>query len=161
LTPFIGPTLERLVLGAADYGHHTISRFFALHAGIIPGGIIAFIVAHLYLFRRHGVTAREPKRRPDAPFWPDQVFRDVVACLAVLLVILFFNFRSHGAGLDAPADPSESYPARPEWYFLFLFELLKYFPGGTEVWGAIVIPTLVLIVMCLMPFLGKWRLGHR
>ena len=162
ITPIIGPGLQRIIVGGSDYGHHTLTRFFALHAGIIPGVIIAFIVAHIYLFRKHGVTPKEPRRRPDAAFWPDQVLRDVVANGAVLLVVLFLVFRYHGAELGAPADPSEQFSAaRPEWYFLFLFELLKYFPGGTEVWGAIVIPSVLLLVLALMPFVGNWKLGHR
>ncbi len=162
ITPFIGPELQKIVVGGTDYGHHTLTRFFALHAGIIPGAIIAFIVAHIYLFRKHGLTAKEPRRRPDAAFWPDQVLRDAVACLAVLLVVLFLVFRYHGADLGAPADPSEQFSAaRPEWYFLFLFELLKYFPGGTEIWGAIIIPGILMAVLAAMPFIGNWKLGHR
>ena len=162
ITPFIGPELQKLVVGGSDYGHHTLTRFFALHAGVIPGVIIAFIVAHIYLFRRHGLTPKEPRRRPDAAFWPDQVLRDAVACLAVLLVVFFFIIRYRGAELGAPADASEQFSAaRPEWYFLFLFQLLKYFPGGTEIWGAIVIPALLMGVLIAMPFVGKWKLGHR
>lgn len=161
ITPIIGPDLQKIVVGGSAYGHHTLTRFFALHAGVIPGAIIAFIVAHIYLFRKHGITPAEPRRRPDAAFWPDQVLRDAIACLAVLLVVLFLVFRSHGAELGAPADPSEEFQARPEWYFLFLFELLKYFPGETEIWGAIVLPTILLLVLAAMPFIGKWKLGHR
>ncbi len=162
ITPFIGPELQKLVVGGADYGHHTLTRFFALHAGIIPGAIIAFIVGHIYFFRKHGITPKEPRRRPDAAFWPDQVLRDAVACLAVLAVVLFLVIRTRGAELGAPADPSEQFSAaRPEWYFLFLFEFLKYFPGGTEVWGAIVLPGLAMAFLAAMPFIGKWKLGHR
>jgi ubiquinol-cytochrome c reductase cytochrome b subunit len=162
ITPFVGPELQKIVVGGVDYGHHTLTRFFALHAGVIPGAIIAFIVAHVYLFRKHGLTPKEPRRRPDAAFWPDQVLRDAVACLAVLAVVVFLVVRHHGAELGAPADPSEQFSAaRPEWYFLFLFELLKYFPGGTEVWGAIVLPGLLMAVLAAMPFVGNWKLGHR
>lgn len=162
ITPVIGPALQKLIVGGSDYGHHTLTRFFALHAGIIPGAIIAFIGVHIYLFRRHGITPKEPRRKPDAAFWPDQVLRDAVACLAVLLVVVFLIVRYHGADLGAPADPSEQFSAaRPEWYFLFLFELLKYFPGGTEVWGAIILPGLLLLVLAAMPFIAGWRLGHR
>lgn len=162
ITPIVGPALQKLVVGGGDYGHHTLTRFFALHAGVIPGAIIAFIGAHVYLFRRHGLTPKEPKKKPDAAFWPDQVLRDAVACLAVLVVVLFLILRTHGAELGSPADASEQFSAaRPEWYFLFLFQLLKYFPGGTEIWGAIVIPTLLLLVLAAMPFVGNWKLGHR
>ena len=109
ITPFIGPELQKLIIGGADYGHHTLTRFFALHAGVLPGAIIALLVGHIYLFRRHGLTAKEPRRKPDAAFWPDQVLKDSVACLAVLAAVLFLVIRTRGADLAAPADPSEPY----------------------------------------------------
>ena len=162
ITPIIGPALQKLVIGGSDYGHHTLTRFFALHAGVLPGAIIALLAGHIYLFRKHGITAKRPLRNPDAAFWPDQVLKDAVACLAVLAVVLFFILRFHGAELGAPADPSEPYSAaRPEWYFLFLFQFLKYFPGGTEIWGAIVIPTILIGIVFAMPIIGRWKLGHR
>ncbi len=162
ITPVIGPGLQRLIIGGTDYGHLTLTRFFALHAGVLPGSIVVLLVGHIYLFRRHGLTPKQPLRGPDSAFWPDQVLKDAVACLAVMVTVLGLVLYNHGAALGAPADPSEQFSAaRPEWYFLFLFQLLKYFPGGTEILGAMIIPGLVLLVIFLMPFLGRWRLGHR
>lgn len=170
ITPVIGPALQKLIVGGPEYGHHTLTRFFALHAGVLPAAIIALVVGHIYLFRRHGIKAKEPRRRPDAAFWPDQVLKDAVACLAVLATVLFFILRhkimgtsgSLGAELGSPADPSEPYSAaRPDWYFLSLFQFLKYFPGKSEIWGAIVIPGLIVTTVFLMPFIGRWKLGHR
>jgi ubiquinol-cytochrome c reductase cytochrome b subunit len=175
ITPFIGPELQKIVIGGTDYGHHTLTRFFALHAGVLPGLVILFIVGHVYLFRKHGLTAAEPKRKPDCAFWPDQVLKDVVACLAVLAVVVFFIVKPRlfgggelGAHLGAPADPSESFSAaRPEWYFLFLFQflkaewLIKLFGHNGELVGAIIIPTVVMGLLFAMPFIGKWKLGHR
>src|SRR4030095_14709766 len=83
--PVIGPDLQKLVIGGADYGHHTLTRFFALHAGVLPALLVALIFAHVALFRRHGITAKDPHRAPDAKFWPDQVLKDAVACLAVMV----------------------------------------------------------------------------
>ena len=168
--PVVGPALLKLVIGGTDYGHHTLTRFFALHAGVLPGALIALIVGHVALFRKHGLTAKLPKRKPDAPFWPDQVLKDAVACLAVLATVVFLIvkprlFGGHGAlgaELGAPTDPSEPFSAaRPEWYFLFLFQFLKYFPGRSEIFGAVIIPGLLFGVIALMPFIGRWRLGHR
>lgn len=162
ITPVIGPSLQKVISGGTDYGHHTLTRFFALHAGVIPGAMIALIVGHIYLFRRHGITAKKPYRKPDAAFWPDQLLMDSVACLAVMEAVLLLVILNHGAELGPPADPSENFSAaRPEWYFLFLYQFLKYFPGGTELIGAIIIPGLILLVIFLMPILGKWKLGHR
>lgn len=175
LVPGCGTSVQQLVVGGADYGHHTITRFFALHAGLLPALLILFLVLHLAIFRRHGIHARNPNRGPVVHFWPDQVLRDAVACLAVLAVVLLLIFRplllgqpladnpgaQLGAHLDAPADPSTPYSAaRPEWYFLFLFQFLKYFEGEHEVVGAIYVPAAIMGLLFLMPIVGRWRLGH-
>src|SRR5947209_10638402 len=68
-----------------------------------------------------------------------------------------------GANLDAPADPSQPYPARPEWYFLSLFQLLKYFEGENRIIGTVVIPNGVFVLLFLLPLFGYGRsrpLGH-
>ncbi len=125
-------------------------------------------------------------------FWPDQAFRDLLVCLfifAIMLSLVVFSDHGHkieppagaeepglyekwakagqegrGANLDAPADPiTESYEARPEWYFLFLFELLKFFPGDQEIIGTVVIPGAVGGLLFLLPLLGYGRMrrfGH-
>ncbi len=161
LTPGIGEPLQRLIVGGADYGHHTLTRFFALHAGVLPALLIVLIVAHIYLFRRHGITPKKPLRGPDAKFWPDQVLRELVVCLAVLAAVLALVVWKGGAELFAPADPSEHFPARPDWYFMFLFQLLKYFEGDRVLWGAFHIPGMALLLLCLMPLFGRWKIGHR
>jgi len=182
MVPVVGPQIQRLIVGGPNYGHHTLTRFFALHAGVLPMLLIGLLVLHIYVFRRHGITAKDPGRAPETTFWPDQVLKDAVACLGVLLVVLvlvFWKAPQHsaelgqlaadgrlgevfGAELGAPADPSEQYSAaRPEWYFLFLFQFLKFFKGEYEVYGAIYIPGGVMLFMFLMPFIGRWKLGHR
>jgi ubiquinol-cytochrome c reductase cytochrome b subunit len=180
IVPVVGPSLQQLVVGGSDYGHHTLTRFFAIHAGFLPATLVLFLVVHLALFRKHGLHARQPITRPDAMFWPDQVLKDAVAMLAVLAVVLgvilvpavktmmaggTVDWGHVGAELGAPADPAESYAAaRPEWYFLFLFQFLKVFEGWGatgEFLGAIVVPGLIMGVMFLMPIIGNWKLGHR
>jgi len=162
VVPFIGDGLRRLVVGGNDFGNLTLTRFLAIHAGVLPGLIFLLITGHIYLFRRHGITPKQPLKKRDAAFWPDQVLMDSVACLAVLAAVLFFVLRFHGAELGAPADASTPFPAaRPEWYYLPLYQFLKYFPGTTEIWGAIIIPVLVLVFLFAMPFIGRWKLGHR
>jgi ubiquinol-cytochrome c reductase cytochrome b subunit len=175
LVPVVGEPLQRLVVGGSEYGHHTLTRFFALHAGVLPGLLLVFLAMHLALFRRHGLRAREPYRRPDTTFWPDQLLRDAAACLAVMIVVLvlvLWNYPSAdpgvplgsrlGAELGAPANPSESYAAaRPEVYFLFLFQILKLLSAFPPLVGAVAVPGLILLSLFLMPFIGRWELGHR
>ena len=175
LVPVVGEDLQRLVVGGANYGHHTLTRFFALHAGVLPGALIAFLALHIALFRRHGIKTHESEK-PDAYFWPDQILKDGVACLAVLAIVLLFAIRfdmggvmsgtaetTHlGAELFAPAEPSESYAAaRPEWYFLPLFEMLKPDYFQSEFVGALVVPGVLFGILALMPIVGHWELGHR
>ncbi|HEY2839672.1 MAG TPA: cytochrome b N-terminal domain-containing protein, partial [Pirellulales bacterium] len=182
IVPVVGAELQQVVVGGPEYGHHTLTRFFAMHAGVLPGLLVAFLVLHVALFRRHGLHARKPLKGPDATFWPDQILKDSVACLAVLAAVLVLVFWSGvrseqglmatlasehpgdhlGAELGAPADGSSPYAAaRPEWYFLFLFQFLKFFSGSTEVIGAIVIPGLLMGFLFLMPLIGLSKFGHR
>lgn len=125
-------------------------------------------------------------------FWPDQAFRDLLVCLFIfgimVSLVLFgghgnaitptnppyqdstYDFwakagqRGLGANLDAPADPeTASYPARPEWYFLFLFQLLKYFEGDLKLVGTVAIPNGAFLLLILLPLLGYGRMrkfGH-
>ena len=47
--------LQKIVVGGVEYGHQTITRFFALHAGILPASLIGLVVVHIYLFRMQGI----------------------------------------------------------------------------------------------------------
>ena len=156
--PLIGPALQKIVVGGSEYGHHTLTRFFALHAGVLPASLVALVVAHIYLFRKHGIHVKEPRPKRDSYFWPDQVLKDAIACLAVLLAVVALTIYFRGAPLGPPADPSNEFPARPEWYFLFLFQLLKYVPAF---WGAVIIPAFLGLWMFLTPFIGKSEGGHQ
>lgn len=162
VVPIIGEPLQHIVIGGADYGHHTLTRFFALHAGVLPALTVLLIGAHVYLFRRHGLHAKKPYKKPTPDrFWPDQIWCDVVACLAVLAAVLVLVIWHNGATLTAPADPAEKFPARPDWYFMFLFQFLKYFPGETIIWGGVIIPAVVFFGLCAMPIWGQKKIGHR
>ena len=156
--PLIGPALQKIVVGGSEYGHHTLTRFFALHAGVLPASLVALVVAHIYLFRKHGIHVKEPRPKRDSYFWPDKVLKDAIACLAVLLAVVALTIYFRGAPLGPPADPSNEFPARPEWYFLFLFQLLKYVPAF---WGAVIIPAFLGLWMFLTPFIGNSKSGHQ
>ncbi len=165
--PWAGAMVKKLAIGGSDYGHYTLKRFFALHAGLLPSLLMLLLGLHLALFRRHGLHARyfqgkgKVQGKEGALFWPDQVLKDSVAALMVLAAVLTLTVYYGGAELAAPADPASPYAAaRPETYFLFLFQFLKWFPGESEVWGAIVIPSLVLLLVLLMPWIGRSRTGH-
>ena len=160
LSPGIGDFLKGVVQGGNDYGNLTLTRFYSYHVFFLPAGLMTFMAIHIYLFRRHGVT---PHWKPDEselkkktqPFWPDQIFKDVIVAVIVFISMVLVVWYRDGAELQSPADPSSNYIARPEWYFLFLFQLLKYFEGEMEVVGAIIIPSIVAAVIVALPFIDR------
>ena len=93
---------------------------------------------------RYLAQYQEAKKKGE-PFFPDVLFKDAIVSLLVfgaLIALAYFV----GAPLEARANPADtSYTPRPEWYFLFLFQLLKYFPGSLEVIGVVVLPSVVIL----------------
>jgi ubiquinol-cytochrome c reductase cytochrome b subunit len=161
LTPVIGSGLQQLLLGGPEIGHHTLTRFLALHAGLLPLALGLVLGLHLWLHIKERLGTREQPSDHGDRLWPDQMLRDGFACVLAVALVLTLVLVNRGAGLGAPVDISEEYPAaRPEWMFLFLYQFLKYFPGPAEVWGAIVIPGVIFAWIALMPWIGRSRLGH-
>ncbi|MGM0575924.1 MAG: cytochrome b N-terminal domain-containing protein [Myxococcota bacterium] len=154
-----GVPLQEVLQGGAAYGNLTLTRFYALHVFILPGALTLLVVGHVALFRRYGVTP-SPRRDPESldratqPFWPFQMLRDVVVS-GVVLGLLVALAVGVGAGLEAPADPAGGYEARPEWYFLFLYQLLKYFEGPLVLIGTVVAPGLALAFLVAVPWLDR------
>ncbi len=167
--PIVGPSLQQLVQGGTSYGTLNLTRFFAVHAGLLPFSILLGLIVYIALFRRHGYRTEKHPKTPDAAYWPDQFLRDGVACLTVLLTVIGCTLYWGGAELTAPADTAEAYPAaRPEWYYLFLFKLLSLpwvvkmgsITGLGESFGAVALPGSVFLVIVLMPFIARLRYGH-
>jgi len=89
------------------------------------------------------------------PFFPDIIFKDTVVSLVVFLILVALVYFV-GIPAEERANPNDaSYTPRPEWYFLFLFQLLKYFPGNLEVIGAMILPGLFVVLLILLPFIDK------
>jgi ubiquinol-cytochrome c reductase cytochrome b subunit len=160
LVPGIGAWLERVLVGGRAYGNLTLTHFFALHTLVLPALTVVLVGVHVALMRRHGVTPAwwqraDERERATEPFWPGQGVRDLgAAAIAVAAVTAWVAWR-HGAGLAAPADPSSSYDARPEWYFLPLYQLLKYFPGRLEIVAALGAPLVAVGLLGALPFLDR------
>jgi mono/diheme cytochrome c family protein len=102
---------------------------------------------------------REAKEHGD-PFFPDVIFKDVVISLIVFLTLAALAYFA-GVPTEPRADPADTtYTPRPEGYFLFLFQLLKYFPGNLEVIGAVIIPTIVIGLLVALPFIDRSPRRH-
>jgi mono/diheme cytochrome c family protein len=100
------------------------------------------------------------EKRKGVDFFPDIIFKDSVVML-ILFLILFGLSAFVGPGLEEVADPTDtSYTPKPEWYFLFLFQLLKFFPGSIEVIGVIVLPVLAIGFLAALPWTDTSKNRH-
>jgi ubiquinol-cytochrome c reductase cytochrome b subunit len=169
LTPVVGEGMKEMLIGGPELGHLSLTRFFALHAGFLPGVALLILLVYANLYRRFGPATTSPPEDPaTAPYWPNQALRDAIVCAGVLTIIVGFTL-AHGWGpeggapLNAPYDPSRKFAAaRPPWYFLFLYEFLKLcerIPMGSVI-GAVVVPTLIVGFFLASPFIGRSRFGH-
>jgi len=153
--PLAGPYLMRLLGGGNGIGVVTFARFYAVHVLLLPPLTMLLIAVHIYLVRKHGVAPAADDTAPRKKFFPEQVFKDTVGMFLgfALLVTLAIVFQTP---LEKLADPTDTnYIPRPEWYFLFLFQTLKFFKGSLEVVGAIILPTLAILGLFLIPFIGR------
>jgi ubiquinol-cytochrome c reductase cytochrome b subunit len=85
--------------------------------------------------------------------------------VAIAFIILFIMAVVAKVPLERLADPTDTaYIPRPEWYFLFLFQMLKFFNGPLEVVGSVVLPGVAVLTLFLIPFIDRGpmvRLGKR
>jgi quinol---cytochrome c reductase cytochrome c subunit, bacillus type len=90
------------------------------------------------------------------PFFPYAVAKDSLMACVVLAVILGMAIL-FGAELGPKADPTTTtYVPRPEWYFFFLFELLRVIKPSTLVpLATIGVPTILMVLMILVPFIDR------
>jgi len=88
-------------------------------------------------------------------FWPDVIYKDLLVSFALFIALVLLAIFV-GVANEPKADPSDSnYIPRPEWYFLFLDERLKFFPGSLEVVGTFIVPTIAVLVLLLLPFIDR------
>lgn len=156
--PLVGPSVVRL-LGGSEVGGSTLIRFYACHVLAIPAAITACMALHLFLLQRHGVAGPPPRRNqeevPTRPFFPEQAIRDLAAAiLALALLTAAACFAGVPSGKAADPLDLTSLP-RPEWYFLFYYEILKLFPGRWMLVAVAVVPLAGFLLVLLLPFFDR------
>ncbi len=171
--PGVGPALARYLRGGEDVGGATLTRFFGFHVAVLPGLVTLFLMLHLGLIQKFGISippkveaAYGSKREsvPQMPFFPNFFLRELMAWYTALGVLgslaALFPWE-----LGVKADPFASAPAgiRPEWYFLAPFYTLKLIPSHVwvvegELLGLIGFGLLVAF-WALLPFWAVRREG--
>ena len=158
--PWVGESLKRLMRGGTEMGTLTISRFFVAHVFLIPAFIFALVASHILLFRKAGAAGPvtedpyQPKQRAEL-FYPRQVLMDLslTALLIIGLGVLCFFVPVQ---LGPPSNPADAqYVPRPEWYYLPIFQWLKYWHGSAAFVGVLAIPILLVVAILALPFLDR------
>ena len=136
VVPFLGKPIMQFLRSGEEVTGATLSRFFGFHVAVFPGIFTILLGTHLVLVQRQGMS--EPLHMDDSsgkesktmPFFPNFLLRDILLWLIVLnllaILAVFFPWE-----LGRKADPFAPAPAgiRPEWYFLFMFQTLKFIPA--------------------------------
>lgn len=153
--PLVGPVLKEMLLGGDAYNERTLSRFFILHAAILPGTMILLLAIHITLIRLQGVT--EFKFEDDAAtedhfnFFPDHLYTEVIAGL-VLMLLLSALATILPATLGDRADPLTTPEViKPEWFFYVTFRWLKLFSGTF----AVLSMGFIVLAMFLWPWIDN------
>jgi mono/diheme cytochrome c family protein len=118
---------------------------------------------------------KDDVKKRGKPFYPYAMFHDTIMSLVVVLVIVglaviwkWTAYGPHhncqdsgilGSCMGAPADPgTTSFVPRPDWYFYFLFYLLRIFKWPESVFlGTVGVPTICLMLLIMLPFLDRRR----
>ena len=161
--PLIGEPLKIFIRGGEEVSGATLSRLFGFHVALLPGIFTVLLALHLLLVQRQGMSepleieARKKSEKKTMPFFPNFLLRDLLLWLLILnvlaiLAVFFPSELGRKADLFAPAPAG----IKPEWYFLFMFQTLKYIPGHLLIFEGEVVGVLIFMVAgilwLLVPF---------
>jgi cytochrome b6 len=161
LVPFIGNWLLEFLRGGTEITGETLTRFFGFHVAILPGVTTLVLAIHLILIQRQGMSmpvsiekeiAAGKLKKKEIPFFPNFMYRDLMGWtialgLLVLLASLFPWELGEKADILKPAPPN----IRPEWYFVFMYQTLKYVPKVVGIFGF----AIAGLIWVLLPFFDK------
>ncbi|MDX1624532.1 MAG: cytochrome bc complex cytochrome b subunit, partial [Gemmatimonadota bacterium] len=170
--PIVGDFTLRFLRGGENVTGATLTRFYAIHVAVLPALTTVLLGLHLYLVQKHGMSVPpsvedEGGGRRSMRFLPNFLMRDLVGWLAALAVLAalaaFFPTE-----LGERADPFAPAPAgiKPEWYFMFMFQALKFLPAHIlwvfegEMLGVLFF-TVAGILLLILPFLDPQGRGER
>jgi ubiquinol-cytochrome c reductase cytochrome b subunit len=176
--PFVGAAARAWLVGGDTLSTLTLSRFYALHVLVVPALLLLVAFARLFILRDAGVVRMVPGAAGknagagEAPegdvnrgagpgrFGPElrQWVTGQVVRVAIVSGLVFAGLALYAARFPAPLAPAPEeaptgYLPRPGAQFLWLFQLLKYFPSSVASLVALLLPALLLGALALLPFL--------
>jgi len=154
--PFVGGFAKQMLLAGDGYNERTLSRFYILHAAILPTTIIILVAVHIMFIRLHGVTElrddNEPTDRPrHFNFFPDHLLTELTIGL-VLMILLSALACIFPPTMGPQANPLVTPEViKPEWFFYVSFRWLKLFSLTT----AVISTGFIVGAMFVWPWIDK------
>ena len=162
VVPLVGKTLLRFLRGGDEVTGATLTRFYGFHVAVLPAMATVFIGIHVLLVQLHGMHVPDRYRNTyrRMKFFPNFLMRDLIGWIVAIGVLAalaaLFPWE-----LGVKADPFAPAPAgiKPEWYFLFMFQTLKYIPAKLWFIDGEVVGILFFIlagaVLFAIPFINR------
>ena len=158
--PLVGNLLARLVRGGPHIGIVTLTRFYVLHILFLPCLFVVLLAVHLgYIVSsqrtQYSSLVRDARATKSMRVMPDMVNRWLVLFLVVTIALGLVSSQ-RPAPLGDPADPTDaSFMPKPEWWVLFLNQLVTIFKGPWLVCGTVLIPGGLVGLLFALPFLDR------
>ncbi|GAA4279644.1 cytochrome b N-terminal domain-containing protein [Gaetbulibacter aestuarii] len=171
--PWIGHWLAYFVLGGETIGGETLNRFFALHVFLFPALLFLFVVYHLYLVFKNGISEPpkigrvvDPKTYRDwyekmlskkgVPFFPNAIWRDAVFSAFVLIIIVGLAWFVGATPLTSKPDLASVHAnPKPDWYFTWIFALYALMPRQLESYVMFFGPLIAGVFLFSIPFMSN------
>ena len=163
VVPLVGRPVLRFLRGGDDVTGATLTRFFGFHVAVLPATATVFIAIHVLLVQLHGMSVPPSLKDQNVrkmKFIPNFLLRDLIGWILAIGVLAalaaIFPWE-----LGEKADPFAPAPAgiKPEWYFLFMFQTLKFLPAKIlffdgEVLGIMAF-NLAALLLFIVPFVDR------
>lgn len=163
VVPVVGRPILRFLRGGDDVTGATLTRFFGFHVAVLPATATVFIGIHVLLVQLHGMSVPPSVKAESVKkmkFVPNFLLRDLIGWILAIgvlaaLAALFPWELGEKADAFAPAPAG----IKPEWYFLFMFQTLKYLPA--KIWKldgevvGIMAFNLVAVLLFIVPFVDR------
>jgi cytochrome b6 len=135
VVPFIGDDIREILRGGEDVTDATLSRFYGIHVAILPLITTFFLVIHLFFVQKQGMHEPESfknipeEKKQYTPFIPNFALKDALLWIIVFNILIFLALIFPWE-LGLKADPFAPAPSgiKPESYFMFMFQTLKFIP---------------------------------
>lgn len=160
--PFVGEFIAKLLRGGEIVNDSTLSRFFVIHVILLPLALLLLIPIHIFLMRYFGISQGKKVGETEIPetellekggekFYPNHFLKESIF-FYLGLALLFTLAVYFPIELGEKANPFETpLGIKPEWYFLPIFQFLKYFPESV----GLLILNFVLAIIFLLPLLDN------